>query len=183
MSDNGGLSTSEGSPTSNVPLRAGKGWLYEGGIREPMIFKWPGITKAGSECSAPVISTDFYPTILEIAGFNFLQDQHVDGKSFIPLLKDPNAKFDRGNMFWHYPHYGNQGGTPGSVIRSGDYKLIEFYEDNRLELYDINKDIGEQNNLVEQMPEKAKELQNYLHKWLKNVKAKIPTPNPAFKEK
>lgn len=181
MSDNGGLSTSEGSPTSNVPLRAGKGWLYEGGIREPMIFKWPGVTLPGSECFTPVISTDFYPTMLEIAGFDLLKDQHVDGKNFVPLLKNPNANFDRGEMFWHYPHYGNQGGTPGSVIRSGDYKLIEFYEDNRLELYDISEDIGEQNNLVNQMPDKTKELQDNLHEWLKKVGAKMPTPNPDFK--
>ncbi len=107
MSDNGGLATSEGSPTSNVPLRGGKGWLYEGGIREPMIIRAPGTTTGGSTCDTPVISMDFYPTILELAGLPLRPRQHVDGRSLVPLLR--GRPLDRGPLFWHYPHYGNQG--------------------------------------------------------------------------
>jgi arylsulfatase A-like enzyme len=177
MSDNGGLSTREGSPTSNVPLRAGKGWLYEGGIREPMIVKWPGVTKPGSECGHPVISTDFYPTMLEIAKLNSKPEQHCDGVSFAPLLEGNAMPADR-PIFWHYPHYGNQGAFPGAVVRLGDYKLIEFFEDGHTELYDIAEDLGEQNNLIEKMPEKAEELQRLLHDWQKSVNARFPAPNP-----
>ncbi len=118
MSDNGGLSTSEGHPTSNLPLRAGKGWLYEGGIREPMIVKWPGVAQAGSTCSEPVTSTDFYPTILDMAGLAPRPEQHADGASLTPLLRD-KGKPERDALYWHYPHYGNQGGSPGAAIRAG----------------------------------------------------------------
>ena len=177
MSDNGGLSTREGSPTSNVPLRAGKGWLYEGGIREPMIVRWPGVTVPGSECNHPVISTDFYPTMLEIAGIKALPEQHCDGVSFAPLLKDSTLPTDR-PIFWHYPHYGNQGGFPGAAVRLGDYKLIEFFEDKHVELYNIADDISEKNNLTEKLPDKATELRQMLHDWQKSVNARFPTPNP-----
>jgi len=182
MSDNGGLSTSEGSPTSNIPLRAGKGWLYEGGIREPMIIRWPGVTKPGGVCSDLVTSTDFFPTMLEMAGLPFLRDQHLDGVSLVPLLKG-EGKPDRKAIFWHYPHYGNQGGAPGSAIREGDFKLIEFFEDNRVELYDLNKDIGETNDLADKMPDKAIFLTKKLHQWRKDVGARLPTPNPNYKSK
>ena len=113
MSDNGGLSTAEGAPTSNLPLRAGKGWLYEGGIREPMIVKWPGVTRPGSTSSTPVISTDFYPTMLEMAGLPAKPEQHVDGVSMVSLLRQTGLAAERA-IYWHYPHYGNQGGSPGS---------------------------------------------------------------------
>ncbi|MCK4627994.1 MAG: sulfatase [Sedimentisphaerales bacterium] len=179
MSDNGGFSTSKGSPTSNVPLRGGKGWLYEGGIREPMIIKWPGVAKAGSTCSEPVISTDFYPTMLDIAGLKPKPAQHVDGVSLAGLLKD-NKKPDREAIYWHYPHYGNQGGFPGAAIRCGDYKLIERFEDMSIELYNLKEDIGEKNNLAAKMPEKANKMRKMLHAWQKEVDAKMPTPNPAF---
>ena len=142
MSDNGGVSTSEGWPTSNVPLRAGKGWLYEGGIREPLIIKWPGVTKPGSVCSEPVTSTDFYPTMLEMAGLPLRPQQHCDGLSLVPLLKQ-QGNLKRDALYWHYPHYSNQGSAPASAVRAGDYKLIEFYEDNHIELYNIKNDIGE----------------------------------------
>ncbi|MBE0537859.1 MAG: sulfatase [Phycisphaerae bacterium] len=180
MSDNGGLSTSEGSPTSNVPLRAGKGWLYEGGIREPMIVKWPGVTKPGAVSDAVVTSTDFYPTMLEMAGLPSKPSQHVDGRSFVGALKQ-QPDFDRGPVFWHYPHYGNQGGTPGGAVRSGDYKLIEFYEDMHLELYNLAEDLSEKNNLAAKMPQKANALRQMLHNWRKQVNAKMPTPNPNYK--
>jgi arylsulfatase A-like enzyme len=180
MSDNGGLSTSEGSPTSNVPLRAGKGWLYEGGVREPMIVKWPGVAKAGAICEAVVTSTDFYPTMLEMAGLAPKPDQHVDGKSFVPALKQQRA-FDRGPIFWHFPHYGNQGGIPGGAVRSDVWKLIEFYEDMHVELYNISEDLSEKNNLAAQMPDRAQELRSMLHAWRKEVNAKMPTPNANYK--
>ncbi len=173
MSDNGGLSTAEGNPTSNLPLRAGKGWLYEGGIREPMIIRWPGVTKPGSTCATAVTSTDFYPTILEMAGLPARQRQAIDGVSMVPLLKGQRIK--RGPIFWHYPHYGNQGGSPGGAIRDGDWKLIEWYEDNRIELYNLREDMGEQRDLAASMPRRAHELHSKLAAWRKTVGAVMPT--------
>ncbi|MEE2885792.1 MAG: sulfatase [Planctomycetota bacterium] len=181
MSDNGGLSTSEGSPTSNVPLRAGKGWMYEGGIREPMIVRWPGVTRAGSVCDTAVVSTDFYPTILEIAGLESRASQHLDGISFTSLLKDPAASLPREAIYWHYPHYGNQGGSPTGAIRVGDFKLIEFYEDNRVELYDLSKDIGEHQNLAATKPEQAVAMRKKLADWRQQVGALMPSPNPKYR--
>lgn len=176
MSDNGGLSTSEGHPTSNLPLRAGKGWPYEGGVREPMIVCAPGITKPGSTCDVPVISTDFYPTLLQLAGLELKPRQHLDGVSILPLLKGETAS--RGQpLFWHYPHYSNQGGAPHGAIRDGDWKLIEWYEDGALELYNIPQDIGEKNNLAVQQPDKTKALHEKLIAWRTEVGALMPTPN------
>ncbi len=180
MSDNGGLSTSEGHPTTNLPLRAGKGWLYEGGIREPMVIKWQGITAKGSTCRVPVTSPDFYPTMLEIAELPLKPKQHKDGVSLIPLLKGGNT-LNRETLFWHYPHYGNQGGSPGAAIREGDFKLIEFFEDNHVELYNLKNDIGERNNLASTMPEKVREMLGKLHHWQKEVDAGMVTPNPAYR--
>jgi len=171
------LSTSEGHFTSNLPLRAGKGWLYEGGIREPMIIRWPGHTKPGSVCDVPVISTDFYPTMLDMAGLPARPKQHCDGMSITPLLGGDGKMPDR-PLFWHYPHYGNQGGSPGGAVRLGDYKLIEFYEDNHVELYNLADDIGEKNDLAAKMPDKADQLRKLLHDWRKSVDAAMPTPNP-----
>jgi len=180
MSDNGGLSTSEGSPTSNLPLRAGKGWLYEGGIREPMIIKWPGVVAPGSVCREPVISNDFYPTMLEMAGLSLRSDQHVDGVSLVPLLLQRGVP-ERDAIFWHYPHYGNQGGSPGAAIRCGDFKLIEFFEDDRVELYNLADDIGEQHDLANEMPDKAAALRKRLDAWQAEVAARFPSPNPNAK--
>ncbi len=180
MSDNGGLSTSEGHPTCNLPLRAGKGWLYEGGIREPMIVRWPGVTVAGSVCEEPVISTDFYPTMLDMAGLPLKPDQHVDGRSMRPFLQQTNRP-DRRAFYWHYPHYGNQGGSPGGAVRVGDCKLIEFYENGRVELYNLRDDLGERNDLAAAMPDKAAELKQMLHQWRSEVGARMPTPNPNRK--
>ena len=151
MSDNGGLSTSEGHPTSNLPLRAGKGWMYEGGIREPMIVRAPGFTRPGSRSDQPVISTDFYPTILELAGLPPQPDRHLDGTSFVPALK--GDQLPERPLFWHYPHYGNQGGTPSGAVRLGQWKLIEWYEQGNLELFNLATDIGEQNDLAQRYPE------------------------------
>jgi len=179
MSDNGGLATAEGHPTSNLPLRAGKGWPYEGGVREPLIVVAPGVTKPGSICNSPVISTDFYPTLLQLAGQPLKPEQHLDGVSFMPLLK--GEVMQRGKpLFWHYPHYANQGGAPNGVIRDGDWKLIEWYEDGALELYNIPQDISEKTNLAAQQPEKVKELHAKLIVWRKEVGALMPTPNPDF---
>ncbi len=173
MSDNGGLSTAERSPTSNLPLRAGKGWLYEGGIREPMIIRAPDVTKPGSVCSTPVISTDFYPTILELAGLPPMPKQHVDGVSLAPLLK--GGKLERGPLYWHYPHYGNQGGAPGGAIRDGEWKLIEWFGTPTPELYNLASDLGERHDVAAQNPDKVKELQTKLAAWRKDVNAIMPT--------
>jgi len=178
-SDNGGLSTSEGTPTSNVPLRAGKGWHYEGGVREPLLIRWPGVTEPGSLCRVPVISTDYYPTFVEIAGLPLRPRQYVDGVSLVPLLKG-GAQPER-PLFWHYPHYSNQGGAPGGAVRLGDLKLIEWYEDMRVELFNLSDDPGEQHNLAAAMPAKAAALRRQLHEWRDSVKAAMPTPNPAFR--
>ncbi len=177
-SDNGGLSTSEGLPTSNLPLRAGKGWHYEGGVREPAIVVWPGVTKPGSVSSAPLISTDYYPTLLEIAGLPAQPRQHVDGVSIVPLLR--GATRPERPLFWHYPHYSNQGGGPGGAVRLGAYKLIEFYEDMRVELYNVVNDISEKRDLAKAMPGKVTELRGLLQEWRQTVGAKMPVPNPHY---
>ncbi|MBM4155452.1 MAG: sulfatase [Lentisphaerae bacterium] len=171
MSDNGGLSTSEGHPTSNLPLRAGKGWLYEGGIREPMLVRWPGVVKPGATCAQAVSSVDFLPTILDLAGRK--PAGPVDGMSFLPLLK--GGTLDRGAIYWHYPHYGNQGGAPGGAVRLGDWKLIEWYEDGTLELFNLADDPGERNNLVSGNPAKVRELHDLLKAWRVETKARMPT--------
>jgi len=181
MSDNGGLSTAEGHPTCNLPLRGGKGWLYEGGIREPMIVKWPGVVKAGSVCEELVISTDFYPTMLEMAGVPLRPQQHMDGESMAPLLKGTGGQ-QRKAIYWHYPHYSNQGGKPGGAVRAGDFKLIEFYEDDHVELYNLQADLGEQYDLSAEMPDKAAELRQMLHQWRKEVGAVMPAPNPSYRQ-
>jgi arylsulfatase A-like enzyme len=178
-SDNGGLATAEGSPTCNAPLAEGKGWMYEGGTREPLIVKWPGVTEPGSMCDVPVTSPDFYPTFLEMGGLDPIPEQHVDGESIVPLLKG-NGSLKRSAIFWHYPHYGNQGGTPGSSVRCGDYKLIEFFEDGRLELYNLRSDLGEQHNLATEEPDRARELKAMLTEWRARVEAKIPERNPDY---
>jgi len=179
MSDNGGLSTAEGSPTSNFPLRAGKGWLYEGGIREPMFIKWPGSGSEGTLSAVPVISTDFYPTILEMAGLDLRPEQHMDGTSLTPLLSGKGELAER-PIFWHYPHYSNQGAKPGAAIRLGNLKLIEFFEENSVELYDLSADPGEQYNLTGEMPGKAEELLTLLHTWQAEVGAEGMDSNPDF---
>jgi len=175
MSDNGGLSTAEGLPTSNLPLRGGKGWVYEGGIREPLMIRWPGVTEPGSQCEVPVISTDFYPTMLEMAGLPPMNARHVDGVSLVPLLTGA-AKIDRDAIYWHYPHYSNQGGFPGGAIRMGDWKLIERFEDGRVHLYDLKLDIGEREDLSSRYPERVDQMRSKLHAWYKDVDAKFLEP-------
>jgi arylsulfatase A-like enzyme len=177
-SDNGGLSTSEGSPTANLPYRAGKGWLYEGGIREPVIVRWPGVTPKAAASPWPVVSTDFYPTLLEAAGAPLLPDQHMDGQSFVAALRDP-AKTDPGRvLFWHYPHWGNQGGIPGAAVRRGDWKLIDWFWRKTPELFHLANDPGERQNLAAENPEVLADLQRVLHGCQAATKALMPHPNP-----
>ena len=175
-SDNGGLSTSEGHPTSNLPLRAGKGWLYEGGIREPLIVRWPTEVRTPRVETTPVMSTDFMPTILDMVGHD--GDQRSDGVTLWPLVSQERPLPQR-NLYWHYPHYGNQGGSPGSAIRQGPWKLIVFYEDDHMELYNIETDLEEKHNRVEQASKQAAELEVALNSWLEDMDAQMPQPNPA----
>ncbi len=177
-SDNGGVSAGDGKATSNLPLRGGKGRQWEGGIREPYYIMWPKKIAAGSKCETPVIGTDFYPTLLELTGQNLLGDQHVDGVSLAPLLTGETIE-DR-NLYWHYPHYGNQGGEPSSIVIKGDWKLIRYCEDGRSELYNIVDDIGEESNLADAKPEIRDALAANLDGWLKEVDARMPIPNPDF---
>jgi arylsulfatase A-like enzyme len=177
-SDNGGLATAEGSPTCNHPLAEGKGWMYEGGTREPLFIRWPGVIKPGSKTSIPVTSPDFYPTLLEAAKLDPMPEQHTDGVSLLPLLQ--GESLDRGPIFWHYPHYSNQGGTPGCSVRDGDWKLIEFFEDNHIELYNLREDISEEKNLAMKEKELAIELKGKLDEWKISVEAKIPKRNPNY---
>ncbi len=172
--DNGGLLPT----TDNAPLRAGKGSAYEGGVRVPLIVYWPGVTKPGTVEATPAVSVDLYPTLLEMTGVKPLQSL-VDGVSLAPLLKT-GAKPDREAIFWHYPHYHPGGATPYSAIRSGDYRLVHFYEDGRDELYDLAQDIGETKDLAAAQPERAKALRTRLDAWLKSVDAQLPSANPAF---
>ncbi len=178
-SDNGGLSTAEGSPTANAPLRAGKGWSYEGGVREPLLVRWPGVTPPGSVCRAPVMSTDYYPTLLEMARLPLRPRQHRDGVSLVPLLQ--GGTLPERPLFWHYPHYSNQGGGPSGAIRLGDFKLIEWFEDMRVELFNLQDDLGEQHDLAARMPEKVAALRQQLHDWRRRVDAQMPTPNPDYR--
>jgi arylsulfatase A len=179
-SDNGGLryeGKSKQPVTDNSPLRAGKGHLYEGGIREPLLVYWPGVTKGGAVIDDPVISTDYFPTILEMAGATGARG--VDGVSIAPLLRRRAAP-RRNALYWHYPHYSNQGGPPAGAIRSGDWKLIEFYEDGRLELFNLRDDISEKRNLFAKKPGIAADLHARLKTWRTDVNASMPKPNPAY---
>lgn len=176
-SDNGGLSTSEGSPTSNLPFRGGKGWLYEGGIREPLIVRWPAVVKAGQEIRTPVCSPDFFATALEVAGGK-AGSQTLDGASLLPVFQ--GAALPERALCWHYPHYGNQGGAPGAAIRQGDWKLIEWYEDGKKELFNLAADPGEQKDLSAENGAKVAELAVKLEAWRKDVGAVMPAPNPAY---
>ena len=176
-SDNGGLSTAEGSPTSNFPLRAGKGWNYEGGLRTPWIFRVPGRVASGSLCDTPVISNDLYPTLLELAGIVPPPGQAIDAVSLLPLLEAKGAIPER-PLFWHYPHYSNQGGRPAGALRSGSWKLVEWFEDSRVELYDLASDPGEEKDLAAAQPERAAALKKQLADWRLAVGAQMPTPNP-----
>lgn len=175
-SDNGGLATAETSPTCNYPLSEGKGWAYEGGVREPLIVYWENKIKKNSISNRIVTSTDFYPTFLDIANVEKKTNQKIDGESFYKVLVGEEEE-RKSPIFWHYPHYGNQGGTPYSAIRKGKYKLIYFYETKKCHLYDLESDISEEDNISECNSEIVNELFEDLKIWLEDVKGKIPQKN------
>jgi arylsulfatase A-like enzyme len=179
-SDNGGLSVIEGPKTPstiNQPLREGKGYLYEGGIRVPLIVKWPGIVRAGSETNVAVSSVDLFFTILQMCGDS--DSESVDGQSYLSVLKS-QAVDKRQPLFWHYPHYSNQGGRPASAIRDQNYKLIEFLDDGRRELFDLGSDEGEHRNLILEKPDVAKQLAEQLSAWREAIGAQTMRPNPNY---
>jgi arylsulfatase A-like enzyme len=177
-SDNGGLSTSEGWPTSNLPLRGGKGWMYEGGIREPLLIRWPAVIKAGRVVDTPVSSPDFFPTLLDVTASKPQPGQTLDGVSLLPVFK--GESLPERPLFWHYPHYGNQGGAPAAAIRRGHWKLIEWFEDDRVELFNLAQDLSEKIDLATKQPQRAAELRHELHAWQKEVGAKLPIANPSY---
>lgn len=182
-SDNGGLCTHQnpnGGPTANPPFRSGKGWCYEGGIRVPLMIRSPGTTRAGSTCGVPVISNDFYPTLLDLAGLPLRPKQHCDGLSLAPLLRGEN-KLVRDTLYWHYPHYHGSTWAPGAALRNGDWKLIEFYEEGKAELYNLREDVGERNDLAAKMPDLTRKLRGQLREWQQSVGAKMPQKNPAYR--
>ena len=176
-SDNGGLSTlySRKAPTSVKPLRAGKGWCYEGGIKVPLLIKGPGID-AGKKIETPVISTDFFPTLTEMANIAIDSVEKSDGLSLVPLLTT-HQSLKRDTLLWYYPHYHGSGWRPGAAIRVGDWKLIEFYDLEKTELYHISEDLKEEDELSKIYPEKTKELKAALDQILKNTNASLPLEN------
>ncbi len=185
VSDNGGLSTlptgRTSMPTSNLPLRAGKGWLYEGGVRAPLIIRWPGLTDAPGAAlivDVPVTSMDLYPTLLDMAGLEPRPEQHVDGLSLAPLLRGA-VSLEREALFWHFPHYHGSGNRPSGAVRVGDLKLIEWFEDGRVELYDLATDPEEAHDLSNSDPSEAARLREIIGRWRVNVNAQMPTANPV----
>lgn len=176
-SDNGGVAAGDAFATSNLPLRAGKGYQFEGGIREPFFIKVPGMGN-GQKCKVPVTGSDFYPTILELAGLPLKPEEHNDGVSLVPLLKGETIA--ERPLIWHYPHYGNQGGEPSSIIRLGDWKLIHYYEDGHEELYNLKTDIGESNDVATENQEKVKVLSEKLFSYLNEVGARYPEKDPEW---
>jgi arylsulfatase A-like enzyme len=178
-SDNGGLSTAEGSPTSNGSLRAGKGWLYEGGIRVPFIIKWAGKIKAGQVSEMPISSVDIFPTLSKAMNKNAVISKEVDGKDIVTLLKNEKVNGSR-FLYWHYPHYSNQGGKPGAAIVKNNFKLILNYEDNSIELYNLKNDLAEQNNIATKNKNIVASYSLTLKKWLKNNNATYPKANPNY---
>lgn len=188
-SDNGGVGgyvreglRQGGDVTDNAPLRSGKGSLYEGGVRDPFIVRWPAVIQPGRTCDVPTIHVDVFPTLLELADARPPAEQPLDGESLVPLLKDASAVLRRDAIFQHFPGYLGAGSgtwrtTPVSTIQSGPWKLLEFFEDGRLELYNLQSDVGESQNLAQQQPEKAQELHARLQVWRKSVNAPLPTPH------
>jgi arylsulfatase A-like enzyme len=182
-SDNGGLSTSEGHPTANTPLRTGKGWPYEGGVREPFLVAWPGRVPAGRVTEQVITSPDLFPTLLELAGLPADSTGPVDGISFASVLLGRTAALPERPLFWHYPHYSNQRGRPNSAVRLGRWKLVEWLEDNRVELFDVSTDLSEQHDVAAAQPEVVADLRRRLQAWRESVGAKMPTPNPGYQPK
>jgi uncharacterized sulfatase len=180
LSDNGGIEHEQSGRvvTSNAPLRGEKGTLYEGGIRIPAIARWPGRVPANRESATPLITMDVYPTLLELSGARAAAKQPQDGLSLTSVLRDPNAKPARDTLYWHLPHYHHS--SPASAIRRGDWKLIEFFENNSVELYDLGRDPGEKNNLALREPQRVGELRGALADWRRDIGARLPQPNPDY---
>jgi arylsulfatase A len=187
-SDNGGyVNTHRGlQVTDNSPLRSGKGSLYEGGIRVPLIVRLPGVTPPGATCEEPVVCVDFFPTILELCGLSGSGQpvplKTLDGLSLVPLLKQPKSRLQRDALFFHYPHY-YPTTTPVSAVRSGDWKLLEYFQDNHVELYGLGDDPAEQHDLATQQPERVAQLRTRLQDWRKEVGAQLPLANPVYQPK
>lgn len=178
VSDNGGVSAGDDYATSNLPLRGGKGYQWEAGTRIPFFIKAPQIQNVVKKVNVPVTGADLFPTLLELAGIE--NSTEVDGKSLVPLLKKEG--FEERSLFWHYPHYGNQGGDPSAIIRKGDWKLIHYFEDGKNELYHLGEDMGEANNIIDRHPEEGMALTNELESWLSSTGAKIPEIDPLHNE-
>lgn len=176
--DNGGVVSGDAFSSSELPYRGGKGRQWEGGTRVPFYIRAPGITLAGATCDTPVSGIDFYPTLLELAGAPVQAMQKIDGVSLKPLLT--GGSIPPRPLFWHYPHYGNQGGEPSSVVRDGDWKLIHYWEDGRNELYQLKSDIGERHDLAKKESEQTARLWTQLQAWLEETGARLPTPNPEY---
>lgn len=180
-SDNGGVSSGDAFASSMLPLRGGKGRQWEGGVREPYYIRYPKMVKSGSTSKIPVTGIDYYPTFMELAGIDLPQGQIFDGKSLVPLLKgETDEKLEDRALYWHYPHYGNQGGEPSSMVRSGIWKLIHYYEDGRDELYNLEEDVGEQRDVISENSDLARSLRNKLDAWLSETGAIFPTLDPQF---
>ena len=178
-SDNGGLATVRPS-TSNVPLRAGKGWLYEGGTRVPFIVHWPGVTAPGRVSRTPVTSTDLYDTIAEMTGTPVPGNQGIDGRSLVPVLRGRRETIDRERLYWHYPHYHGGGNVPSGALRSGPYKLVQYFGSGEVELYDLSRDLREHSDLSGERPALTDSLRRALRSWRERVDAQMPTPNPNY---
>lgn len=177
-SDNGGVAAGDAFATSNLPLRAGKGYQFEGGIREPYFINVPWLNSGGKTSDVPVNGTDFYPTILDLADVNLRPNEHSDGVSLVPLLE--GEQISARPLYWHYPHYGNQGGEPSSIIRDGDWKLIHYYEDGREELYNLAEDLEETTDIAADHPDRVKALSEQLFAYLNEVGARYPTEDPQY---
>jgi arylsulfatase A-like enzyme len=180
-SDNGGVISGDDYSTCNIPLRGGKGYQFEGGIREPYFIDVPWMKLAGKKCNTPVDGTDFYPTILDLAGLKLKLEEHNDGKSLVPLLK--GKSIPERPLIWHNPHYGGQGGEPSSIIRLGGWKLIHYYEDGRDELYNLKNDISETSEVSGSNKKKVSQLKELLFTYLKDVGAKYPVKDSEYDPK
>lgn len=180
-SDNGGVTSGDNYSTNNMPLKGGKGYQWEGGIRIPYMISVPWVNNHGEKSDEPVSGADFFPTLLELTGQTLLPETHIDGKSIVSVLN--GTSLEERPLYWHYPHYGNQGGRPVSIIRKGDWKLIHFWEDGHDELYNLKKDVHEDNNIASSEIERTKHMSQTLLKWLSDVDAKYPSKDPLYDKK
>ena len=179
-SDNGGVSSGDDFATACLPMRGGKGRQWEGGIRQPYYIAYPGVTDGGGTTNVAATGTDFYPTILDIAGLDLKPAQHLDGASLEGVLRGDQPEGEPRDLFWHYPHYGNQGGEPSAIIMRGDWKLIHYFEDDRRELYNVADDVGETSDLAKAEPDRVAKMAAALEEWQKEVGAAFPSPKPDW---